>query len=135
MHINYLSRGCYYYFRDAVARYDDDAMALLRSYRHHENSDQLVNGLTEYFNEKEAQVSNVRRGQDSRSPVRTTSANVASQDRVRASIQRDNDTVTTEVNERPSIAPRRSYEDLKQILGFSNRYTFDDVSTLLVRHI
>ena len=135
MHINYLSRGCYYYFRDAVARYDDDAMALLRSYRHHENSDQLVNGLTEYFNEKEAQVSNVRRGQDSRSPVRTTSANVASQDHVRASIQRDNDTVTTEVNERPSIAPRRSYEDLKQILGFSNRYTFDDVSTLLVRHI
>jgi len=23
MHINYLSRGCYYYFRDAIARYDD----------------------------------------------------------------------------------------------------------------
>jgi len=34
-----------------------------------------------------------------------------------------------------SQAPKRSYEDLKQILGFSNRYTFDDVSTLLVRHI
>jgi len=39
MHINYLSRGCYYYFRDAIARFDDDAMALLRSYRHHESSD------------------------------------------------------------------------------------------------
>ena len=42
MHINYLSRGCYYYFRDAIARYDEDALALLRNYRHHENSDQLV---------------------------------------------------------------------------------------------
>lgn len=34
-----------------------------------------------------------------------------------------------------SQAPQRSYEDLKQILGFSNRYTFDDVSNLLVRQI
>ena len=33
------------------------------------------------------------------------------------------------------MAPKRSYADLKQILGFSNRYTFDDVSALLVRHI
>lgn len=135
MHINYLSRGCYYYFRDAVGRYDDDAMALLRSYRHHENSDQLVNGLTEYFNDREAKVSNVHRGQDSRSPVRMTSANVASQDRVRASLQRENDTIHTDFNDRPTAAPRRSFDDLKQILGFSNRYTFDDVSTLLVRHI
>ena len=39
MHINYLSRGCYYFFRDAIARYDDNAMSLLRSYRHHEDSD------------------------------------------------------------------------------------------------
>ena len=31
--------------------------------------------------------------------------------------------------------PRRSYADLKGILGFSNRYTFEDVSSLLVRHI
>ena len=54
MHINYLSRGCYYYFRDAIARYDDDALALLRSYRHHESSDQLVSNLTDYFNNREA---------------------------------------------------------------------------------
>ena len=23
MHINYLTRGCYYFYRDAIARYDD----------------------------------------------------------------------------------------------------------------
>lgn len=39
MHINYLSRGCYYYFRDAIARYGDDEMTLLRNYRNHESSD------------------------------------------------------------------------------------------------
>jgi len=77
MHINYLSRGCYYYFRDATARYDEDALALLRNYRHHESSDQLVSNLTEYFNTKDATLSNNRQS-NSRSPVRTTSANVAS---------------------------------------------------------
>ena len=85
MHINYLSRGCYYFFRDSIARYDDNAMSLLRSYRHHESSDQLVTGLTQYFNSREA--TGPRRGAaDSVSPVRTTSANVASQDRIRTSI-------------------------------------------------
>ena len=39
MHINYLNRGCYYFFRDAIARYDDEALQVLRNYRHHENSD------------------------------------------------------------------------------------------------
>ena len=39
MHVNYLSKGCYKYFGAAIARYDDDAMALLKSYRNHENSD------------------------------------------------------------------------------------------------
>ena len=39
MHINYLSRGCYYFFRDAVARYDDEALSVLRNYRNHESSD------------------------------------------------------------------------------------------------
>ena len=89
MHINYLSRGCYYYFRDAIARFDDDAMALLRSYRYHESSDQLVTSLTEFYNEREVSISNVRRGTDVHSPIRTTSANVASQDRVRSSIERE----------------------------------------------
>ena len=31
-------------------------------------------------------------------------------------------------NSNYGAAPKRSYDDLKQILGFSNRYTFDDVS-------
>jgi len=31
--------------------------------------------------------------------------------------------------------PKRSYADLKGIMGFSNRYTFSDVSNLLVRHL
>ena len=63
---------------------------------------------------------------------------MASQDRVRASIQRDSD---QEDSYRPqsqaSANPRtrHSYADLKAILGFSNRYTFDDVSSILVRHI
>ena len=91
MHINYLSRGCYYYFRDAIARYDDDALALLRSYRHHESSDQLVSNLTDYFNNKEAGTAKKGRrgGPDQASPVRTTAANVASQDRLRGSIERE----------------------------------------------
>ena len=33
MHVNYLSKGCYKYFGTAIARYDDEAMALLRAYR------------------------------------------------------------------------------------------------------
>lgn len=136
MHINYLSRGCYYYFRDAIARYGDDEMALLRNYRNHESSDQLVSSLTEYFNSKDAS-SGRRGGNSSQSPVRMTSANVASQDRVRASMQRESGTsLQTDFEpERQSNVPRRSYADLKGILGFSNRYTFEDVSSLLVRHI
>ena len=136
MHINYLSRGCYYYFRDAIARYGDDEMALLRNYRNHESSDQLVSSLTEYFNSKDAS-SGRRGGNSSQSPVRMTSANVASQDRVRASMQRESVTsLQTDFEpERQSNVPRRSYADLKGILGFSNRYTFEDVSSLLVRHI
>jgi len=83
----------------------------------------------------------VRRGTDVHSPIRTTSANVASQDRVRTSIERERglDTIQSEQNDRTKSilakAPKRSYEDLKQILGFSNRYTFDDVLNLLVKHI
>ncbi len=94
MHINYLSRGCYYYFRDAIARYDEEALECLRDYRHHENSDQLVSSLTEHFNDKDAlaggKMKNQRqRSNTSLSPVRMTNANVASQDRVRASMNRD----------------------------------------------
>ena len=74
MHINYLSRGCYYYFRDAIARYDDEALQLLRSYRHHENSDSLVNSLTECFDRREASITSNKQ----RSPIRTTTASVAS---------------------------------------------------------
>ena len=36
--------------------------------------------------------------------------------------------VADKANSNYTAAPKRSYEDLKQILGFSNRYTFDDVS-------
>lgn len=84
MHINYLSRGCYYHFRDAIARHDEDALNLLRGYRHHENSDTLVSSLTEFYDSREAVTSGKRR--DATSPMRTTTANVASQDRIRASI-------------------------------------------------
>ena len=86
MHINYLSRGCYYFFRDAIARYDDEALQLLRNFRHHENSDTLVASLTDSFDRREASA---RRGNQSRSPVRTTNANVQSQDRIRNSMQRE----------------------------------------------
>ena len=89
MHVNYLSKGCYKYFGTAIARYDAEAMGMLRGYRNHESSDQLVTSLTEYYNTREANVSGGRRGQASKSPVRTTSANVASQDRIRSSIERD----------------------------------------------
>ena len=89
MHVNYLSKGCYKYFGTAIARYDAEAMAMLRGYRNHESSDQLVTSLTEYYNMREANVGSGRRGQASKSPVRTTSANVASQDRIRSSIERD----------------------------------------------
>ena len=78
MHVNYLSKGCYKYFGAAIARYDDEAMALMRDYRNHQSSDQLVTSLTEYYNTREATNSSARRGQASKSPVRTTSANVAS---------------------------------------------------------
>ena len=139
MHINYLSRGCYYYFRDAIARFDDDCMALLRSYRHHEDSDQLVSALTLFFNDREADVRSLRQA-NSRSPVRTTSASVASQDRLRGSMQRERGGETIQTDFAPirttgAGGQRRSYSDLKEILGFSNRYTFDDVSSLLVKHI
>ena len=76
MHINYLSRGCYYHFRDAIARHDEDALNLLRGYRHHENSDTLVSSLTEFYDSREAVTSGKRR--DATSPMRTTTANVAS---------------------------------------------------------
>jgi len=92
MHVNYLSKGCYKYFGAAIARYDDETMALLRDYRAHESSDQLVTNLTEYYNTREATTTSGvsgRRGQATKSPVRTTSANVASQDRIRSSIERD----------------------------------------------
>ena len=79
MHVNYLSKGCYKYFGTAIARYDAEAMGILRGYRNHESSDQLVASLTEYYNTREANVSGGgRRGQATKSPVRTTSANVAS---------------------------------------------------------
>ena len=135
MHINYLSRGCYYYFRDAIARYETEALNVLRDYRHHESSDQLVNAMTEYFNSKEATPKS-RAARDSQSPIRTTSANVASQDRVRASMKRERGTVSnadlqTDFNgnrKTPQPVQKRSFADLKQILGFSNRYSFEDVS-------
>ena len=67
-HINFLSRGCYYYFRDAIGRFDADAMALVRTYRNHENSDQLVTAMTEHYNDSESVSRSV--GNNSRSPVR-----------------------------------------------------------------
>lgn len=85
MHINYLSRGCYYFYRDAIGRYDSEAISLLRNYNHHENSDTLVASLTGSFERREA---NLTRG-NSKSPIRTTSASIASQDRVRSSMQRE----------------------------------------------
>lgn len=89
MHVNYLSKGCYKYFGAAIARYDDDAIVLLKSYRNHESSDQLVTSLTEYYNTREATASGGRSGRATKSPVRTTAANVGSQDRIRTSIERD----------------------------------------------
>ena len=65
MHVNYLSKGCYKYFGAAIARYDDEAMALMRDYRNHQSSDQLVTSLTEYYNTREATNSSARRGQGS----------------------------------------------------------------------
>ena len=96
MHINYLSRGCYYHFRDAIARYDEDALNLLRGYRHHENSDTLVSSLTDHYDSREA-VTNTKKRGDAASPMRTTTANVASQDRLRTSIQRDQPTINQDL--------------------------------------
>ena len=52
-HINEISRDCYYYYRDAIARHDETALGVLRNYRHHENSDQLISNMTLNFNSRE----------------------------------------------------------------------------------
>ena len=89
-HINYLSKACFYFFRDQISHYDEDVISMLRQYNHDEDSDRLIRKLTEYYNMKSAQDngpsasyggvnSSARRQKvSSKSPVRTTSANINS---------------------------------------------------------
>ena len=59
-HINYLSKGCYYFFRDALGKFDESAMALLRVYNNHENSEQLVHSLMDNYDSREVVVSRAK---------------------------------------------------------------------------
>ena len=104
MHINYLTKGCYYFFRDSIAKRDDICVQILRDYNHHEDSDILIKRCTEHYNNINGRAaerdygnpygergSNSRLGDkhSSKSPIRTTSANVASQKRLMDSIEKD----------------------------------------------
>lgn len=56
-HINYLSKGCYYFFRDGLGKFDETAMQLLRAYNNHENSEQLVHSLMDHYDSQEVSYS------------------------------------------------------------------------------
>ena len=92
MHINYLTKGCYYFFRDSIAQRDDVCMQILRDFNHHEDPDILIHRCTEHYNHINGRAidrdygnpyaprsSNSRADKYSKSPVRTTPSSIASQ--------------------------------------------------------
>ena len=145
-HINYLTKACYYFFRDSIAKRNDECIQILRDYNHHEDSDTLVKRCTDHYNKVVGRTvdrdygnpygGSSKYGNSSKSPVRTTSANVASQKRLMDSIEREEQMRQSAGSKRGnSFGPKRSYEDLKNILGFSNRYTYEDVCDKILQQI
>ena len=98
-HINYLTKACYYFFRDSIAKRDDSCIQILRDFNHHEDSDTLIKRCTDHYNKVVGRTvdrdysnpygGSSKYGNSSKSPVRTTSANVASQKRLMDSIEKD----------------------------------------------
>ena len=98
-HINFMTKGCYYFFRDSITNRDDVCMQILRDYNSHEDSDTLLKRCTDHYNnicgrtnERDygnpygERSSNSRADKYSRSPIKTTGANSASQLFLRSSM-------------------------------------------------
>jgi hypothetical protein len=95
-----MSKACYYFFRDSIAKRDDACIQILRDYNHHEDSDTLVKRCTDHYNKIVGRTvdrdytnpyggNTSKYANSSKSPIRTTSANMASQQRLMDSIERE----------------------------------------------